>query len=169
MRQVEDVTPLPLVGLDRDKSVVGPHHVAICRFESRCWCIGDVVQIERMVEPVRAQIEAVWYKGRAVVFASQAEHAALNVVHPPSHLCDQADLRNRRALCRLMNPEERAAGCLYPGSELHEAESVGSRPAQHNVHLVSEFSEASGLTTQQVCEGGEVVGDALLLFDLNHL
>jgi hypothetical protein len=67
-----------------------------------------------------------------------------------------------------MNPEERAASCLDPGSELHQAESVRSRTAQHYVHLVSEFSEASGLAAQQASKGGKEVGDAVLLFNLSH-
>ena len=68
-----------------------------------------------------------------------------------------------------MDPEERAAGCLDPGSELHQAGGVGSRPAKHDLHLVSEFSEASGPAAQEVSQGGEVAGDALLLFDICHL
>ena len=169
MRQVEDVTPLPLVGLDRDKSLVGPHHIAIRRIQVRGRCLSDVVQIEHIVEPVCAEIEAVWYESRAVVFASQAEHAVFDIMRSAVYLSDQADLRNMGALFRLVYPDERATSCLDPVGELHQAEGVRRRAAQHDIHFVPEFGEASGLATHQVGKGGEVVGDALLLFNLSLL
>ena len=152
--------PLPLFGLDRDKSVVGPH-VAICRFEGRC---GASVMCFRLSLWSNRYAPRLKPSGTSVArSSSQAEHAALDVVHPPP-IRDQTDLRNSGALCGLMNPEgrpvvwTREANCIRPR---------GSRSAQHDV-LGSEFSEASGLRPAGV-QGGEVAGDALLLFNLGHL